>query len=312
MTPRSSRPELCRRARPLLGTVVEIAATGSSWVGAVAAVEVAFASVQEVHRLMSFHELESDVSRINVARARETVVVSPHTHRVLRFARELSAASSGVFDVTVGDTLVRHGFLPAHVAGESLPREATWRDLELLVGNGVRWRRAGCIDLGGIAKGYAVDRAVEALQLCGATSGLVNAGGDLRMFGEPQPVHVRLPDAPGMLAALGLFADCALATSGAYFSSIHTEDGPVEPLVDHDRRISGARQGSATVVAAECMTADALTKVVRLAPHLAPKVLDSFDARAIVIDGSRQLSICATRFDKGARLENDSGLEQNV
>ena len=281
----------------MLGTLVEITAAGSSPVGVVAAVEVAFAAVQEVHRLMSFHELESDVSRINMARARETVVVSPHTHRVLRFGRKLSAASSGVFDVTVGDTLVRHGFLPASAAEESRPREGTWRDLELLVGNGVRWRRVGRIDLGGIAKGYAVDRAIEALQLCGASSGLVNAGGDLRMFGEPQPVHVRLPDAPGVLAPLGLFADCALATSGAYFSSIHTEDGPVEPLVDRERRIGGARQGSATVVAAECMTADALTKVVRLAPHLAPKVLGSFDARAIVIEGIRQRSICATRGD---------------
>ena len=258
------------------------------------AVEVAFAAVQDVHRLMSFHELESDVSRINVARVGETVVVNPHTHRVLRFARKLSAASSGVFDVTVGDTLVRHGFLPAPDAEDSRPREATWRDLELPEGNGVRWRRAGRIDLGGIAKGYAVDMAVENLQSCGATSGVVNAGGDLRVFGEPQPVHVRLPDAPGMLVALGLFADCALATSGAYFSSVHTEDGPAEPLVDRERRIAGARQGSATVVAAECMTADALTKVVRLAPHLALRVLDSFDARAIVIDGSRQRSICAT------------------
>ena len=312
MTPRSNRPESCRRARPLLGTIVEIAATGSSLVGAVAAVEVAFAAVQEVHRLMSFHELESDVSRINMARARETVVVSPHTHRVLQFAREVSAASSGVFDVTIGDSLVRHGFLPALGAHESQPREAIWRDLELLAGNTVRWRRAGRIDLGGIAKGYAVDMAIENLQSCGATSGLVNAGGDLRMFGEPQPVHVRLPDAPGRLVPLGLFADCALATSAAYFSSVHTDDGPVEPLVDRDRRIGGARQGSATVVAAECMTADALTKVVRLAPHLAPKVLDSFDARAIVIDGTRQRSICGTKCDRGVQIGNDSGLEQNV
>ena len=75
----------------------------------------------------------------------------------------------------------------------------------------------------------------------------------------------------------------------------------VEPLVDHDRRISGARQGSATVVAAECMTADALTKVVRLAPHLVSQVLDSFGARAIVIEGTRQQSICGSRCDGGSR-----------
>src|SRR5262249_51417459 len=231
-----------------------------------------------------------------------------HTHRVLRFARRVSAACGGVFDVTVGELLVRHGFLPTlpvdvgsrRQAGSVEPREATWRDLEVLAGNRVRWRRPGRIDLGGIAKGYAVDLAIEALRLHGVTSGLVNAGGDRRMFGEPQPVHVRLPDAPGMLAALGLFADCALATSAAYFSSVDSDDGPLEPLVDRERGISSARRGSATVVAAQCMTADALTKVVRLAPHLAPKVLDSFDARAIVIEGARQRSIGGTRCEGGA------------
>jgi thiamine biosynthesis lipoprotein len=164
----------------------------------------------------------------------------------------------------------------------------------------VWWRRAGRIDLGGIAKGYAVDKAIETLQSHGVRSGLVNAGGDLRMFGEPQPVHVRLPEAPGMLAPLGLFADCALATSAAYFSSIDSERGPLEPLVDRKRRIAGARQGSVTVVATECMTADALTKVARLAPHLAPEVLDRFDARAIVIDAKRQRSFRGNPCDGGS------------
>ena len=292
MTPHSSRPDSCRRARPLLGTLVEIAATGSSSVAAVTAVEAAFAAVQAVHRLMSFHELGSDVSRINMAPVGEILFISAHTHRVLQFGQQLSEASSGVFDVTVGDALVRHGFLPALAADDSRAREATWRDLELLAEDRVCWRRAGCIDLGGIAKGYAVDVAIATLQSHGILSGLVNAGGDLRMFGEPQPVHVRLPDAPGMLAPLGLFADCALATSAAYFSTVHADGVPVEPLVDRDRRIGGARQGSVTVVAAECMTADALTKVARLAPHLAPQVLDSFEARAIVIDGTRQQYLC--------------------
>jgi thiamine biosynthesis lipoprotein len=280
-----------------LGTIVEIAAAGPP---AVAAVHAAFEAVLNVHRLMSFHEEESDVSRINMARAGEEVFVNPHTHRVLRFARRVSAACGGVFDVTVGEFLVRHGFLPDLLVEDARPRDATWRDLVVLAGNRVRWRQAGRIDLGGIAKGYAVDMAIEALQSHGVPSGLVNAGGDLRMFGEPQPIHVRLPEAPGMLAPLGVFADCALATSAAYFSSVDSDGGLLEPLVGRERRNFSARQGSATVIAAECMTADALTKVVRLAPHLATKVLDSFDARAIVIDGTRQRSISGTRCDGGS------------
>jgi FAD:protein FMN transferase len=279
-----------------LGTIVEIAAAGPSAAGAI---DAAFAAVLNVHSLMSFHEVESDVSRINMARAGEEVLVHPHTHRVLRFARRVSVACDGVFDVTVGDVLVRHGFLPTLPAQDTGPREATWLDLVVLAGNRVWWRRAGRIDLGGIAKGYAVDLAIETLRSHGVPSGLVNAGGDLRMFGEPQPVHVRLPEAPGMLAPLGLFADCALATSAACFSSVDADGEQIEPLVDRQRHIGGARRGSATVVAAECMTADALTKVVRLAPHLAPKVLERFDARAIVIDGTRRRCIGGTRCDGG-------------
>jgi len=92
---------------------------------------------------------------------------------------------------------------------------------------------------------YPVDMAIATLQSHGVPSGLVNAGGDLRIFGEPQPVHVRLPDAPGMLASLGLFADCALATSAAYFSSVESDGGLLEPLVDGARRIGVAKQGAA-------------------------------------------------------------------
>jgi thiamine biosynthesis lipoprotein len=279
-----------------LGTIVEITAAGPPAAGAV---DAAFAAVLDVHRLMSFHEVGSDVSRINKARAGEEILVHPHTHRVLRFARRVSVACGGVFDVTVGDVLVRHGFLPTLPTEETGRREATWLDLVVLAGNRVWWRRVGRIDLGGIAKGYAVDLAIETLQSHGVPSGLVNAGGDLRMFGEPQPIHVRLPEAPGMLAPLGWFADCALATSAAYFSSVDSDGGQIEPLVDRQRHIGRARRGSATVVAAECMTADALTKVVRLAPHLAPRVLERFDARAIVIDGTRQRCIGGTRCDAG-------------
>ncbi len=284
----SSPPEFFRRARALLGTIVEIAATGPA---AAVAVAAGFDAILDIHRLMSFHELESDVSRINMARAGEEIEVNPHTHRVLRFARRVSAACGGVFDVTVGESLMRHGLLPMLPAKDARSRDATWRDLEVLAGNRVRWRRAGCIDLGGIAKGYAVDVAIEILQLHAVTAGVVNAGGDLRIFGEPRPVHVRLPEAPGMLTELGSFGDCALATSAAYFSGVDSDGGSLEPLVGPERRIDSARCGSATVIAAQCMTADALTKVVRLAPHLASRVLDSFDARAIVIDGLQQLSI---------------------
>jgi thiamine biosynthesis lipoprotein len=276
-----SHPETCRRARPLLGTIVEIAATGPH---APVAVDAAFAIMMKTHHLMSFHEEGSDVSRINAARIGACVIVDPDTHRVLTFARKLSEASRGAFDVTVGGALVQRGFLPPKASASIEFSQGTWRDLDLLPGDGVRWRRKSCIDLGGIAKGYAVDLGIAALRSAGARSAVVNAGGDLRMFGEPQPVHVRLPWAPQSLAPLGAFADCAVATSAAYFSSRPAADGPVEPLVDRAHGLRAAGADSVTVIAEDCMTADALTKVVRLESRWAAQVLSQFAATAVVID----------------------------
>jgi len=287
---------MCRRARPLLGTLVEIGARGPD---APAAVEAAFMRVHEVHRLMSFHEADSDVSRINRASAGQAVLVDPHTHRVLGFARGLSAACRGIFDVTIADVLVHHGFLPSVPSDVAHAVEATWADLEILDGSRVCWNKPGRIDLGGVAKGYAVDAAIQALHAYGSTAGIVNAGGDLRIFGAPQPVHVRLPESPGSLVALGQFSDCAIATSGSYFSATGTPGSQHEPLVDRDRRISAAKRESATVVAPDCMTADALTKVVRLAPCIAPDLLSQFDASAIIIQGNSLQYIGSALHDRG-------------
>jgi len=99
-----------RRARPLLGTVVDISAedAGESLPDAI---EAAFASIEAVQRLMSFHDPDSDVSRINAAKAGEVVHIDPRTLHVLHFARQLSDLSAGAFDVTTASVLVRSGFL---------------------------------------------------------------------------------------------------------------------------------------------------------------------------------------------------------
>ena len=101
-----------RRARPLLGTLVEIRVRGES-ARAGAAVERAFEAIARVHALMSFHEADSDVSRLNRLAHREAVGVDPHTFAVLEDAERLARASGGAFDIAIAPALVRLGFLPA-------------------------------------------------------------------------------------------------------------------------------------------------------------------------------------------------------
>jgi thiamine biosynthesis lipoprotein len=132
--------------------------------------------------------------------------------------------------------LVEAGFLPVEPTRKPVPAGTSYRDLDLLPDNRARWRRKGWVDLGGIAKGYAVDCGIAALRARGTASGIVNAGGDLRCFGAPQPVHVRHPSAPSAVMLLGWLADAALASSAGYFSSIEVDGrravGGVHPIIN--------------------------------------------------------------------------------
>jgi FAD:protein FMN transferase len=298
----TAREQICsmRRMRPLLGTFVEIFAEGAQ-PDLAPAIEAAFAAIERVHALMSFHSAASDVAHINAARAHDIVSIRKETYEVLRFARQVSELSDGMFDVAVAPVLVRRGLLPKPERHDRIGETGSYRDLELLPDNRIRWRREGAIDLGGIAKGYAVDRAIDALRVSGLLAGLANAGGDMRCFGKAQPIHIRDPDAPANLFSLGLLEDSAIATSGSYFSAAQIDGHRADALVDPRRKDCVSWQGSISVLAPDCMTADALTKVVRLAPDRAPQVLHDFDAQALVIEAHEWRS-CGTKRLRAAAV----------
>lgn len=299
------------RMRPLL--FVEIRATkagsgrGTACAGRVEdAVGAAFAAIERVQSLMSFHDLESDVSRINAAPAGQILRIDPQTHSVLSAARALSECTNRLFDVTMASSLMRDGLLPTR-AGRAV--DANYRDLELLAQTCVRWRRPALIDLGGIAKGYAVDCAIQVLRAHGLVDALVNAGGDLRCFGASQPIHLRAPDDPRRLVRLGSLTDGAVATSADSFIERESPGERVGALVDPRRNDCIPFRCSVSVVAETCMMADALTKVVALAPEHAPEMLEDFRAahgsavRAIIWD-EQGIRACgrqaALRLDAGS------------
>jgi thiamine biosynthesis lipoprotein len=240
----------------VLGTLVEMRIPDCG--SAPAAFEHAFAAVERVHRLMSRQEPDSDVARLNRAAPGTPVPVDHWTWQVLKRAKELHAATGGLFDC-------------AATPG----REGTFADLEL-DGDRVRLRRPLAISLDGIAKGYAVDRAVEALRRAGATSGAVNAGGDLFVFGEePQIVHVRHPRDPCRLVSIGAVKEAAVATSGLYFGN----SSLIDPRTQRARRTAW----SATVIASDCTAADALTKPCLLDRRAAPALAAACGARAVFL-----------------------------
>lgn len=262
-----------RRCRPLLGTLVEVDCDRP------AAIDSAFAEIERVHRLMSAHEPESELSRVNRFAHLQAVQVSNDTAIVLRSALGWYRRSGGAFDaVRAGARALQRGGLPCH-PNQPAPEAADSGALHL-DGDCVRLDKPACVDLGGIAKGYAVDLAVAALRAGGASTGVVNAGGDLRAFGDAAyPVMVVEPAARSGKVEVAL-RDAALATSAGLASN-----GTLS--FDH-LATSNASWTSVTVQAASAMTADALAKIIWALGDEACSLLRETGAQAFAMcsDGS--------------------------
>lgn len=284
--PSSSRSRQVERARPLLGTTVAVRVGGLAEVEAHAAIDAAFAEVARVHVLMSFHEAASELTRLNRKAADGPVAVDRLTFETIEKALSLAELSDGAFDPTVGAAVVRAGGLPEPAGAPLADPEASWRDVRLHADAGaVSFARPLRLDLCGIAKGFAVDRAVAALQAAGAAEGVVNAGGDLRVFGAPERVALRTGEADAVLAPVLELIDGAAASSG--FLAADPDEPPMAVYLAGvgRRRLSGR---FACVAAPQCVWADGLTKVVLARGARSAPLLRAFGARAYAFGPRRE------------------------
>ena len=227
----------------LMGTLVQVEARGK-WLEPV--VDAALGEMARIERLMSRFLPNSDVARLNATYS-QPVTVSPETLWVVEKALLFSQLSRGAFDITVNS---RNG--------------ASYKDVFLDKETCQIWlRKPGMsIDLGGIAKGYAVDRAIEVLQGMGVQDALVSAGGDLRVLGSNTPdngwiIGVQHPGAyNGLLCRLSL-TDKAVATSGEYYRN-NRHGHRHHHILDPHRGKPARGCLSATVIANQALIADAL------------------------------------------------------
>lgn len=243
----------------MLGTLVEIGVP----LDAEHAMGAAFEAIEQVQRLMSVFEAGSDLARANAAQVGEPIALHPWTAEVLALAQDLQGRTDGLFDATQGSG----GWL------------LQARGSEVCVS---RTQAGTRLDLGGLAKGWAVDMAVEIALQQGAKAVWVNAGGDLRVQGLTMQVSLRDELGGGVRPWLEL-EDGAVATS---------DFGPQARA-----RLAGAlRQTHLSVVAPRCAWADALTKILAqqhdLNSPFVLSLLDDLDAQVHVhehadYDGAR-------------------------
>lgn len=262
-----------RRADYLLGTLVEITAYGPQ---ARKGTEAAFAAMREVERLADPRRPEGDVARINREAGRGPVPVDRRTLALLRLSLEWYDRSGGVFDVTVAPLVAAWGFEPD---GEPrLPEAAAvQRALELVgsedleideeAGTAYLRRKGMALDLGAIAKGYAVDLAYEALRLAGVERALINGGGSsIRALGSPPGdkwwrigiAHPR-PERESLLAVLLLGPGQAMGTSADNQRYFMAEGRRYSHLLDPRNGRPGRETILCTIVAGNAADADALS-----------------------------------------------------
>lgn len=241
-----------QRMRPLLGCFVEIQATAPQPIQRIhQALNAAFSEIEQVGSLMSVQSCTSDLGRLN--RSHGVISVHPWTARVIRLALNLAVRSAHRFNPTVGGVLVDSGRYPAPET--RYVRRGTAEDIGLS-GCQVFRRRPVLLTLDGIAKGWAVDRALTRLRAEGMTAALINAGGDWRCFGHPQPI---LRETPSGIEQFGLLERGACATSG---KGLDPDRYPAELVIDTPDRL----EGTWTVIAPRAWLADALTKVAANSP----------------------------------------------
>lgn len=266
-----------RRAQPLLGTIVAVRLAGLPRAEANRAIDCAYAEVANFHRLMSFHETTSDLSRLNREAAGAPVTVDRRTLAVLRAALDLARETDGVFDPTIGSALVAHGVLPMPPHAPAPNPEASWRDIEIDGDGRVSFARPLWLDFGGIAKGHAVDAALAAMALPPEVRVVIDAGGDLRVAG-PGPEMIRLAVPATESIPLVALEDGALASStsavdwGARFAA----------HVDGRTRSPVGTDSFAAVAAPTCAIADALTKPVLALGDQAESLLRRHGAQAYI------------------------------
>jgi thiamine biosynthesis lipoprotein len=260
------------REEAIMGTRIAVEVWHEDPAAAATAIDAVIAEMHRIDALMSVYKPESRLSEVNRDAAINPVQVEPELARLIGRALEFSELSGGAFDITYASV----GYLYDY-RGRKHPTEAeiqaalpaiNWRLVVVdLDASTVRFLRPGVrIDLGGIAKGHAVDSAIAILAARGITHATVTAGGDSRILGDrrgrPWIVGIRHPDDRERVIARIPVEDAAISTSGDY-ERFFDEDGVrYHHIIDPKTGKSPHGVRSVTVIAPNSTLAEGLTKSV--------------------------------------------------
>lgn len=295
MLPVTAGAEWHAREAAIMGTRIAVELWHEDPAAAAAAIDAVIAEMHRIDALMSHYKPESQLSRINREAAAAPVPVDPELAGLIARALEFSEFSGGAFDITYASVGYLYDYRehrhPTDAEIEAALPAVNWRHVVVdREASTVRFLKPGVrIDLGGIAKGHAVDRCVGLLRSRGITNASVSAGGDSRLLGDrrgrPWVVGIRHPDDRERVIARIPLEDAAISTSGDY-ERYFDEDGVryhhiINPRTG--RSATGVR--SVTVIGPDATLTEGLTKsVFILGPERGLALVEAQpDADAVVV-----------------------------
>jgi thiamine biosynthesis lipoprotein len=299
------------RAQFLMGTLVELTAVAPSNAIAQAALAAGFQEIRRLENMLSTWVETSELSRVNQAAGLEPVGVSAETFDLLRRALEAAEYTEGGFNIAIGPAVQLWNIpeaprIPSPMELEIAAQYVDYRRIHLdqsrrtvfLAKPGMR------IDIGGIGKGYAAEKAAAVMRESGTTGGLVAVAGDFRVFGRRAdgtgwPIGIQHPREPGKALAMLDATDEAISTSGDY-ERYFMKDGVRYHHILDPKTLQPARLcQSVTIIAADAAMADALaTGVFVMGTVRGLALVERLGLGAVIVDAGGGISISSHARDR--------------
>jgi thiamine biosynthesis lipoprotein len=304
------------REQAIMGTAVRVELWSADRTAGESAIAAVMEQMHHIDETMSPFKPDSELSRINREASDRPVPLSAPMYDIIARSIEFSELSGGAFDITyaaVGHLYdYRLGIRPAEHELQRAKACVGYRNLQLDPrARTLRFARPGMrIDLGGFAKGLAVDDGAAILARRGIGHAIVTAGGDSRIVGDrrgrPWTIGIRDPRKAGEMVAVLPLQDAAVSTSGDYERYFEADGIRYHHLIDPATGRSPAAVRSVTVIAPDGLTSEALTKsVFVMGVDKGLRLIDSLDGvDAVVVDSAGTLHYSSGLLD-GGRFSKD-------
>jgi FAD:protein FMN transferase len=297
--PLPAHAEWRERTDAIMGTRIYVEVWDTDAAHGEAAIDAVMAEMRRIDNLMSHYKPESQLSKINAHAAQEPVQVDKELFDLIKLSTHYSQITEGAFDITYASVGYLYNY-PNHVRPTEAQIKAalpavSWRNMKFdEAHHTVRFGHAGMrIDLGGIGKGYAVDRGIDILKTRGIQHAVVTAGGDSRILGDhmgrPWLVAIRHPDDEKKVITRIPLSDAAMSTSGDYERFFDENGVRYHHIIDPRTGHSASKVRSATIIGPTATQTDGMSKTAFvLGPEKALEIINrmpEYDAVFVAPDG---------------------------